>query len=234
MKILIIEDEPAVILDLKKCFGKMHWKVFPASTYKEAIILLSQEKFDVIICDHHFPYEKENHQGLNLVHEIRKRKINTPVLILTGCDADKITPWEALDIGVDDFVKKPYHPAEIIARIKALSRRAFPCDNNSTNIISHKGLSVDLDKKEVTINKKKIHLSGTLFLLLIKFLKNIDRFLSYENLIKEIWGESALYEKETNNTLRVHISYLRNTLGKKYGAHIKTIHGRGFIYEDKG
>jgi len=233
MKIFVVDDEPAVIQDLKRVLSKMKWKVLSATNYKDSMTLLTQEKFDVIICDHYFPCEKTDHQGLDIVRAIRKKGVTTPVLILTGCDTDKITPWEALDVGVDDFVRKPYHPAEIIARIKALSRRAFPLDNNSTNVLSHKGLSVDLDKKDVSIDNKKIHLSGTLFLILTTFLKNIGRFLSYEDLIKEIWGESALYEKETNNTLRVHISYLRSALGKKYGAHIKTIHGRGFIYENE-
>ena len=133
---------------------------------------------------------------------------------------------------MDDFIRKPYYPEEIIARIKALSRRTFPCENNSTNVISHNGISIDLDSAKVLIDGKSVHLSNTLFHILKKFLRNVSGFISYEDFIKEIWGESALLEGSTSNTLRVHMRYLRKALGEKYGKRIKTIHGRGFIWED--
>lgn len=230
MKILIVDDEQAVIEDLKRVLKKMKWNIMSATNFKDAVGLLLAEKFDVIILDHHFPCEESDQQGLDIVKEIRNNKINTPVIILTGCDTSKIKPWDAFNIGVDDFVRKPYHPEEIIARVKAMSRRAFPSDHNSTNIIEFEELSLDLDKKKLFIDGSEVNLSSTLFLLITKLLKSKGRFLSYEDLIKYIWGESALYEKETNNTLRVHISYLRKSLGK-YGKHIKTVHGRGFIWE---
>ena len=232
MKILIIDDEQVVISGLKRQLKQMGWDISSAKTYNEALLVLLDDRFDIIICDHLFPQEAKNHQGLDLIREIRKRDIKTPVIILTGCDINKIKPWEALDVGVDDFIRKPYYPEEIIARIKALSRRTFPCENNSRNMITHRDLAIDIDSSKVSIKGKPIHLSNTLFLILKRFMKNIGNFISYEDFIKDIWGENGLYEKGTSNTLRVHIRYLRKALGEEYGACIKTIHGRGFIWED--
>ena len=232
MKILIIDDEPAVVYSLERHFKKHHWKVSSAANYHDALQAVSNETFDAIICDHYLPSDKPGNQGLDLIKEIREKKITTPILFLTGCDITRVTPWDALNTGVDDFLKKPYHPEEIVARIKAIARRSFPCDNNSTNVITHKGVSLDLDLKKVFVDNKSVRLSSTLFLLLKKFMNNIGRFLPYEELIRYIWGESALLEEETYNTLRVHISYLRQALGKKHAACINTIYGRGYIWED--
>lgn len=232
MKILIIDDEQAVISSLKRHLKQNGWEISSAKTYDAASYLLLNERYDIIICDHLFPQEAKDHQGLDLIRDIRKRDIKTPVIILTGCDINKIKPWEALDIGVDDFIRKPYYPEEIIARIKALCRRTFPCENNSRNMITHCELAIDIDSSKVFIKGKPVHLSNTLFRILKRFMKNIGNFVSYEDFIKDIWGENALYESGTNNTLRVHIRYLRKALGNEYGSCIKTIHGRGFIWED--
>jgi len=230
MKILIIDDEQSILSSLEKQFKKLKWTSISADNYKKARKILFDQKFDVIVCDHHLS-PGEGEQGLDLIREAREKGITTPILVITGHDSDEITPWDALDVGSDDFLKKPYHPAEIVARIKAINRRSFACKNNSTNTISYDEVSLDLTSKKVFVDKKEIHLSNTLFLILKKLLEQAEGFLSYEDLIKYLWGEAALLEKESSNTLRVHISYLRNSLGGKYGKYIKTVHGRGYIWE---
>jgi DNA-binding response OmpR family regulator len=233
MNLLIIDDEKPVIAKLKKDLKPMSWKIDTASSYECAIKHLLDSTYDVIVCDHYFPQEPRNHQGLDIVREMRRNNIQTPVLILTGCDIGKIKPWEALDVGVDDFLRKPYYPEEIIARLKALARRTFRCQDNSTNRIVHDGLIMDFDVRKTYVNGHEIHLTGTLFHILKKFMQNIGIFISYEDFIKDIWGESALFQSGINNTLRVHMRYLRKALGEDYGNRITTIHGRGFIFEEE-
>jgi len=230
MKIFIVDDEPSVISNLKYSLSKISCEIESAVTYKDAITVLLSKKFDVIICDHYFPAEKNNCQGLDLVRTIRKHKITTPVLVLTGCDADQITPWGALDVGVDDFVRKPYNPQELVARIKALFRRNNDKTENE-NIIADNGVEIHLNSKKVFTGKREVYLSNTLFVILKKLLQAPGRFVSYEEFIKDIWGESALYDGGTSNILRAHMSYLRKALGAPYMSYIRTIHGRGFIWE---
>ncbi|MBN2087537.1 response regulator transcription factor [Candidatus Peregrinibacteria bacterium] len=233
MKILLIDDEKTIVEDLKKILHKMKWKVETAMSYEEGIKSILAHKYDVIICDHHFPCSRENEQGLDIIKMMRRNKINTPVIILTGCDITQIKPWDAFNIGVDDFIRKPYHPEEIIARVKAVARRSFPTKHNSTNIINHGDLSIDLDKKKLSIKGKEVYLSSTRYLILTKLLKNIGVFISYDDLIRYLWGEDALNDKKANNKLRVHISHLRKILGSKFGKCIKTVQGRGFLWEDE-
>ena len=232
MKILIIDDEYHVVKIIQKQLKDFADQTFCADSYEVAYKMSETQIFDLIICDYHLsstPYAK---QGIDFIRSLRQRKIQTPILLLTARSMEEITPWEALDAGVDDFLKKPYHKEEFIARLKAILRRSFKCSNNSTNNISHKSVVLDLSNKRVFLAKKEISLGNILFLLLQQFIKSPNKLITHEFFIEYLWGESALYDKQSSNTLRVHINHLKNALGVKYGKNIKTVYGSGYMWKD--
>ena len=135
MKILAIDDEFAVLRQIRSHLQKQKWQVEVATNYSEAQKKILSEKFDVVICDHLLSEQKGAKDGLDLINRMRSEDIATPVIVLTGQMINVVSPWEALDIGVDDFMKKPYHMEELVARIKAVVRRNFASKKNFKNII---------------------------------------------------------------------------------------------------
>ena len=167
---------------------------------------------------------------MDFVKELRQKDINTPCIMLTGKSIHDITPWEVLDSGSDDFIKKPYRVEELIARIKLAYRRSFSCKSNASNILTHNEISLDLNKKSVFVGNKKIILGKSLFLILTKFLKDPHKLITIECFIEYLWGENALFDKKSINILRVHICKLKKFLKDEY---IKNIYGYGYIFEEK-
>lgn len=232
MKILILDDEYEVLKSIKKQLKEFSEEIFCVDSYESAYKLSETQIFDLIICDHHLSANPNAKQGMDFIRSLRQRRIQTPILLLTARSMEEITPWEALDAGVDDFLKKPYHKEELIARLKSIVRRSFQCSGNATNTISHKGITIDLSNKRIFLGKKEIFLGNILFLLLKQFIKKPDHLISHEFFIEYLWGESALYDKQSSNTLRVHINHLKNALGIKYGKNIKTVYGSGYMWKD--
>ncbi len=231
MKVFVIDDQPSVLRNIKLYLEKQGWDIDTAETYDEAKQKLTKDNFDVIVCDYYLSSEKNAKQGIHLIKEIRKENIQTPVIFLTARKIDEITPWDALDVGGDDFIKKPWKPKEVIARIKAAARRGFHCDKNSTNVLEHDGVKMDLDLRKVIIGDREMYPSNILFTLLKRFLQKPDIPLTYQSLISYVWGEDNSREEDQKNKLRVHMTHLKKLLGKEISTHLRTIRERGYMWE---
>lgn len=219
MKVLIVDDE-ALIRDVIKEYLKLeNMDYLEASDGYEAIDLVKNNSFDVVIMDIMMP----KMDGYTAVKEIRKFS-DVPFIMLSARseEYDKLT---CFDIGADDYVTKPFSPRELIARIKAVTKR-----NQSTNsMYKFKGLEIDCNAHEVYVDGKIIYLTPKEYDLLIYLIENKNIALSRENLLENIWGYDFYGDDRTVDT---HVKTLRNNLGK-YRDFIVTIRKVGYKFEYK-
>ena len=208
MKILVVDDESLireVIIEYLK-LEKMEYQ--EASDGYQAIELVKNEDFDVVIMDIMMP----KMDGYQAVKEIRKfSKVPFIMLSARSEEYDKLT---CFDIGVDDYVTKPFSPRELIARIKAVTKR------NQKNQVSYKfqGLEVDVEAHEVFVDGKKLNLTPKEYDLLIYLIENTN-----------IWGYDFFGDDRTVDT---HVKTLRNSLGK-YRDFITTVRKVGYKFDYK-
>lgn len=219
MKILVVDDESLireVIIEYLK-LEKMTYQ--EASDGYQAIELVKNEDFDVVIMDIMMP----KMDGYQAVKEIRKFS-NVPFIMLSARseEYDKLT---CFDIGVDDYVTKPFSPRELIARIKAVTKR------NQKNQVCYKfqGLEVDVEAHEVFVDGKKLNLTPKEYDLLVYLIENKNIALTRENLLTNIWGYDFFGDDRTVDT---HVKTLRNSLGN-YRDFITTVRKVGYKFDYK-
>ena len=217
MKVLIVDDE-ILIRNVIKEYLKIEGIDFDeADNGTKAIELTNNNKYDCIIMDIMMP----KLDGFSAIKEIRKTN-NSKIIVLSARteEFDKLTGF---DLGIDDYVTKPFSPKELIARIKAVCKR----NETETKIVSIGGIELNELSRTVMIDKENIELTHTQFDLLCLFLKNQGIVFSRDMIIDKIWGYT--YEAE-DRTIDAHIKLLRNKLGK-YKNYIKTVRGVGYKLE---
>ncbi len=214
MKILIVEDDHKIGSSIKRGFEQESWVCDLAFDGEEGYDLALSENYDVIILDLMLPKK----DGVSIALGLRKEGKNTPILMLTakGEVNDKVL---GLNSGADDYLIKPFAFEELVARVRALSRRPEQIKHSkleTANII------MDLRTQEVKQNGKSIELSKKEFQLLEYLLKNKGKIVSKDDIISHVWD----YESNIlPNTIEVFVKYLRNKLGKDT---IKTVRGFGY------
>ena len=220
MKILIIEDEKKIANAIKKGLEQEAYSADAVYTGTEGYDLAVTESYDAIILDVMLP----EIDGIEVCKRIRKEKIHTPILMLTakGELEDKVT---GLNVGADDYLTKPFAFEELLARLRALTRRP-------KNIIEDELTCQDLKLNRITFtvsrNKKNINLSKKEFALLEYLLRNKNKIISKEQIISNVWD----FESEVlPNTVEQYIGYLRSKIEKPFTNKpklIKTIRGFGY------
>ena len=217
MKVLIVDDEKLIRDVIKEyCLGNKY-EVIEADNGLDAIKLASEA--DIIVMDIMMP----KMDGFTAYKEI-KEKYNTPTIILSarGEEYDKLAGF---DLGIDDYMTKPFSPKELLARINAIIKR-YKRDENT---FEYKGLKVDYLGHCVYINDKEINLTPKEYDLLVYFISNKGIALSREQLLNKIWN----YDYYGNDrTIDTHVKMLRNTLGK-YRDLIVTVRGLGYKFDAK-
>lgn len=220
-KILAVDDEAHIRLLIKKYATFEGHTVYEAENGLEAIDLCKKNTYDIIIMDIMMPHL----DGFSACREIRKFS-DTPILILSarGEEYDKINGFE---VGVDDFVVKPFSPKELMLRINAIMKRAKSQPANQNEIITIGGFSADLTARIVTIDGQRINLSPKEYDLLFYLIKNRNIALTREKLICDVWGYDFYGD---DRTLDTHIKLLRKQLGN-YSELIVTVRGVGYRFE---
>lgn len=221
MRILIVDDEILIRNVIKEYLKIENYQYDEASNGNEAIDLVKTNKYDCILMDIMMP----KLDGYSAIKEIKK--ISDAKIIVLSARTEEFDKLSGFDLGIDDYVTKPFSPKELIARIKAVTKRNKQIDNA---IIVGK-IKLDENSRTVTIDNEEIELTHTQFDLLNLFLKNINMVFTREMIIDKIWGYT--YEAE-DRTIDAHIKLLRVKLGK-YKDSIKTVRGVGykFVYEKK-
>ena len=224
MKILIVDDEEMLLNQLKHAFEKQRYLVETALDGEEALRILDENPVDLIILDIMLP----KRDGLSVLEEIRANGLKTPVIMLTARVAtqDKV---KGLDKGADDYLAKPFSFDELLARIRALFRRA----NDQHDLILQIGdLQLDPGKREVTKAGVPIQLTAREFSVLEFLLYNKNRAVSRFNLAEHVWGDD-FDPFSMSNFMDVHMKNLRKKIGDSgSGAIIRTIRGVGYIISD--
>ena len=217
MTILIVDDELLIRNVIKEYLLNEGYKVLEAKDGFDALRVISNNKVDLIVLDIMMP----KMDGFTCLSEIRKTK-NIPVIMLSARkeETDKLNSF---DLGVDDYVTKPFSPKELVARVKAHLKRTTSNNENYT----YKNLIVDYKGRKVTINDKEVNLTPKEYELLTYFIKNKGIALSREQLLNNVWDYDYYGDDRTVDT---HIKMLRKSLGD-YRNLIKTIREVGYKYE---
>jgi two-component system phosphate regulon response regulator PhoB len=202
--VLVVEDEPALSTLLRYNLEKEGFDVSEARDGEDALLQLKESKPDAVLLDWMLP----RLSGLELCRQIRRAPAwrDLPVIMLTarGEEGDRV---RGLDSGADDYVVKPFSTTELIARLKAVIRRARP--SAGTEVLRFADIAVDLSAHRVTRTGEPVHLGPTEFRLLRFFLERPGRVFSREQLLDAIWGRDAEVELRT---VDVHIRRLRKAL----------------------
>lgn len=226
-RILIVEDESAVVTLLRYNLEREGFEVETAGDGREALIAVDENPPDLVLLDWMLP----EMSGIEVCRQLRRRSAtrSMPILMLTarGEEADAV---RGLDAGADDYVTKPFSPAELIARIHALLRRARPVLSDEK--LAAADLSMDLATHRVYRAEKEVRLGPTEFRLLRHFLEYPGRVFSREQLLDAVWGRDVYVEPRT---VDVHIRRLRMALNDGGRTDlIRTVRSAGYALEPEG
>lgn len=222
MRILMIEDDPALCDALRTQLIHAGYDVDVCTSGTDAPYYIMQKNADLILLDRMLP----GIDGLTILKMIRQNQIQAPVILATAMDQieDRI---EGLDCGADDYIVKPYDVKELMARIRALTRR--PPKLADTSRLTFSDLSLDLEQYTISCGGTTLTLSKKEASLFEYFLKNPEKTLSRELLLSHVWGADCAVE---DGNLDNYIHFLRKRLKTlKSQAVLKTIHGIGYRLE---
>lgn len=228
MRILLVEDEPGLILTLTDRLRSEGYDVVSATDGKAGLEAAQSERFDLIILDVMLP--KKN--GYDVARDLRQKGNTIPILMLTakGETIDKVL---GLKLGADDYLTKPFEVIELLARIEALLRRA-PVQTNGHHAdaaFRFGNVAIDFKRAEVVCKSKPIDLSAMEFKLLQFLIENRGIVHSRDALLDAVWGYDAM---PTTRTVDVHIAWLRQKLEEnpRHPKFIQTVHGLGYKFSD--
>ena len=218
--ILVVDDEKMIRNVIKEYAEFDGFEVAEAQDGMEAVEICRREDFDLIVMDIMMP----RLDGYSAIKEIRKTK-QIPVIMLSarGEEYDKLFGFE---IGIDDYVVKPFSPKELLARVKAVLKRAA-AKEQPMDIIRYEGLEINVTGREVSVDGTPVSLTPKEYDLLFFLVRNKGIALSREKLLEEVWGYDFFGDDRTVDT---HIKMLRNSLGE-YRKFIKTLRGMGYKFE---
>jgi len=225
LKILLVEDEPGLILTLTDRLESEGFAVETAADGESGFRLAESKDFDLIVLDVMLP--KKN--GLDVCRDLRRQNVQTPILMLTarGETIDKVL---GLKLGADDYLTKPFEVLELLARIEALLRRSPQKNqNNQPESYNFGSVSIDFRRAEVRRDGLPIELSALEFKLLQHLIEHRGEMLSRDELLDEVWGYDAT---PTTRTVDVHIAWLRQKLepNPRHPQFIITVHGLGYKF----
>lgn len=217
MRLLLIEDDAALARGLRVDLSAAGYAVDWAADGLEGGFLGADQPYDLIVLDLGLP----RRNGLDVLHEWRAGGVATPVLILTARDA-----WhervDGLKAGADDYLGKPFHTEELLARLQALLRRQSGQVSLGLRVA---GLELDEDRQRVRrADGGESELTGTEFRLLRYFMRNPDKVLSKERLIGHVYDQHA---EHGSNLIEVYVRRLREKIGR---AHVRTQRGQGYVF----
>jgi len=222
MKILIIEDEADMLENMKVSLKKEKFIVESASTYLDALSKIGVYEYDCILLDISLP----DGDGLEILKELKTQRVLDSVIIVSAKNSieDKI---KGLDLGADDYLAKPFHMAELHARINAVVRRK---KFDGSNILNIANLSVDIDKHVTMVGKNEVDLNRKEFDILLYMATNKNRLVNKSALAEHVWGD---YIDQSDNFEFIYsqIKNLRRKL-KDHNAEveIKAVYGIGYKF----
>ena len=219
-KILLIEDNEAIIMGLKYSLEQENFQVISAKTSKESKEKLENKNIDIVLLDVSLP----DGNGFEICKEI-KEKNDIPIIFLTAQD-EETSIVLGLDLGADDYIVKPFRTRELISRIKSVLRRYGKKEEN--NIIQYKDIKIDTISAKVYKNNKEIIFTSLEYRILLMLFTNQNKLITREQLLEKIWDIAGNFVND--NTLTVYIKRIREKL--EDDSIIKTVRGLGYRIGD--
>jgi len=219
MNVLIVDDEKLIRKVIREYGENEGYNIFEASDGVEALEAVKNKNIDIIILDIMMP----KLDGFSMYREMKKEK-NIPTIVLSA-RSDEYDKLLGFDLGIDDYLTKPFSPKELIARIKAVMKRS----NQEVDRFIYNDLVVDFKGYVIQIDSKEIKVTPKEFEVLAYLIKNKNIAISREALLSSIWGYDFFGDDRTIDT---HVKMLRNNLGK-YRDLITTVRGVGYKFEIK-
>jgi len=223
MRILLVEDDPATAKSIELMLTHANLNVYTTDLGEEGIDLAKLYDYDLILLDLGLP----DMSGHEVLRQLRMSKVETPILILTGQD-DTESKLKGFGFGADDYLTKPFHREELVARIHAIIRRS---KGHSQSVIRTGQVAVNLDAKTVESNGKSIHLTGKEYQMLELLSLRKGTTLTKEMFLNHLYG--GMDEPELK-IIDVFICKLRKKLAQATGGdnYIETVWGRGYVLRD--
>jgi two-component system, OmpR family, response regulator len=220
MRLLLVEDDVELVAHLKPALLQAGFAVDIADNGVDGEYLGDEEPYDVVVLDLGLPQRP----GLDVLANWRSRDNRVPVLILTARDA-----WhervDGFKNGADDYLGKPFHVEELLARLQALIRRS---GDRPGAVIRTAGLTLDEERQQVVLpDGRAIELTGTEFRLLRYFMLNPERILSKSRLTEHVYDQE--FDRDSN-LIEVYVRRLREKIGQQ---HIRTLRGQGYLFPEK-
>jgi two-component system alkaline phosphatase synthesis response regulator PhoP len=223
-RLLLIEDEPGLVLTLADRLGREGYSVETAQDGATGLERALQEPFELILLDVMLPRQS----GFDVLRDLRQQGVDTPVIMLTarGQVVDKVV---GLKLGADDYLTKPFEMMELLARIEARLRRAPPPATIDAEAYRFGTIQVDFRKAEVTRDGAAINLSAREYQLLRYFIEHRGATISRDELLNQVWGYNAM---PNTRTVDVHVAWLRQKIepNPKHPQYILTAHGLGYRF----
>ncbi len=220
MRVLLIEDDSATAQSIELMLKSEGFNIYTTDLGEEGVDLGKLYDYDIILLDLNLP----DMPGFDVLKQLRVSKVDTPVLILSGT-ADTDVKVRGLGYGADDYLTKPFHKDELVARIHAVVRRS---KGHSQSIISTGSIAVNLDAKTVDVNKQRVHLTGKEYQMLELLSLRKGTTLTKEMFLNHLYG--GMDEPELK-IIDVFICKLRKKLANATGGdhYIETVWGRGYV-----
>ncbi|MHC1720342.1 MAG: response regulator transcription factor [Clostridiaceae bacterium] len=222
-RVLIAEDEKEIRNIIKEYMSMESYVVDEASNGREALELFAQNKYDLILVDIMMP----EINGWEVCSRVRKTS-EVPIIVISAkCqEYDKLKGFE---LGIDDYLVKPFSPKELLARIKAIFRREGKArEEEEKNIYEYKTLSVDFKSHNIYVDGSKIKVTPKEYDLMEYLIRNRNMVLSRDKLLDGVWGVDFMGDDRTVDT---HVKMLRESLGK-YRSLVVTVWGKGYKFEE--
>ncbi len=223
MRILLVEDDPTTSRSIELMLGHANLNVYATDLGEEGIDLAKLYDYDLILLDLNLP----DMNGMEVLRQLRMARIDTPILILTGSD-DTESKIRGFGFGADDYMTKPFHREELVARIHAIIRRS---KGHSQSVIKTGEISVNLDAKTVEVDGRTVHLTGKEYQILELLSLRKGTTLTKEMFLNHLYG--GMDEPELK-IIDVFICKLRKKLSMATNgeSYIETVWGRGYVLRD--
>lgn len=223
-RILIVEDEPGLVMTLSDRLTSEGYSVETAADGELGLTRATSEAFDLVLLDVMLPQRS----GFDVCRDLRQRGVQIPIIMLTarGETADKVV---GLKIGADDYVTKPFEMAELLARVEAQLRRGGSGGISLQEGYEFGGVRIDFRRAEAFRDDQVVELSAKEFKLLRYLIENRGVVLSRDQLLNDVWGYDS---SVTTRTIDVHVAWLRQKLepNPRHPQFIQTIHGLGYKF----
>jgi two-component system KDP operon response regulator KdpE len=222
MRILVVDDDPQIQRMLRSQLAARGYDVRVVDNGPDALLAVADDEPHLVLLD----ITMAGMDGLEVCRQLREWS-SVPIVLLTAADVPQ-TKIAALDLGADDYLTKPFHMGELLARVRAVLRRAEARGATPSSVITVGDLTIDLARREVRRDREEVHLTKTEFDLLRELVTHADKVLTYSHLLNAVWGPAY----DDAHLVHVHVGNLRRKIerGPTGPRHILAVPGVGYRF----